>query len=109
MLPNGVPELVTYLTNCVGGFIHVVPWDFVPTWSMCETCGDAEVSKRRVVIVRADVERPVAYETTDPASVGIPFRSIATLDKMIIAGMPVMVVPTGFDVENIDTSWGMPC
>jgi hypothetical protein len=109
MLPNGVPEMVSFLTSCTGRFIRVVPWDFVCRWTTCETCGDAEVSKRRVVIVRADVDSPKDYELLDPASVGIPFRSIATLDKMIIAGMPVMVVPTGFDVENIDTSWGMPC
>jgi len=109
MLPNGVPEMVTYLTNCTGGFIRVVSWDYVPKRTMCETCGDTSVSKRRVVIVRADIERPEPYELLDPASVGIPFRSITTLDKMVDAGMPTMVVPTGFDVENIDTSWGMPC
>jgi hypothetical protein len=109
MLPNGVPEMVTYLTNCVGNFIRVVPWDYVCPADMCETCGDFVCSKRRVVLVRADVDSPKDYEYVDPSSVGLTFRSIVTLDKMVDAGMTVMVVPTGFDVENIDTSWGMPC
>lgn len=112
MLPNGVPECVTFLASCVGSFIRVVPSDYPrPTW-VCETCGDVGAQKLRVVLVRADVERPVRYCDVNPASVGLSFRTIQLLDSMkepFPYRVSIMVVPTGFDVDNIEPSWGEAC
>lgn len=104
-----VPEIVHYLRTCVGSVAEIVMSDFVHVEDTCESCGSPVTTMCRVVIIRADVTQPTRWQEVSVFALGIPQRAVNNLDSMIDHNIPVWVVPQGFNVEDIDASWGVEC
>jgi hypothetical protein len=101
---------VHYLRTCLGNVSRIVPAEYVHKREQCETCGDYISVKCVVALVWADVDRPIEWGRVNPASVGISWEDIELADFVHTkCPAPVLIVPQGFDVENIDGMWGVEC